>query len=127
MSKENRIYPGDKVMSLADALEWRESLRRQGIKLAVTNGCFDLLHRGHVEYLDSARNAADALLVLVSSALPSAVCVLNPLFALAVVFSVINRCIYPPSKSCSRRTLVTVSTWGAKTCCHAPVKMIAFH
>ncbi|MBR7144151.1 MAG: adenylyltransferase/cytidyltransferase family protein [Lentisphaeria bacterium] len=54
-------------MSLADALEWRETLRRQRIRLAVTNGCFDLLHRGHVEYLDSARRAADALLVLVNS------------------------------------------------------------
>ena len=61
------IYPGDKVMSLADALDWRETLRRQGIKLAVTNGCFDLLHRGHVEYLDSARRTADALLVLINS------------------------------------------------------------
>ena len=60
-------YPGDKIMSLADALDWREELRRRGIRLAVTNGCFDLLHRGHVEYLDSARKAADALLVLINS------------------------------------------------------------
>jgi len=66
-NKQEMVYPGDKVMSLSDALDWRESLRRQGIKLAVTNGCFDLLHRGHVEYLDSARRAADALLVLVNS------------------------------------------------------------
>ena len=65
--REEIVYPGDKVMSLADALDWRETLRRQGIRLAVTNGCFDLLHRGHVEYLDSARRAADALLVLVNS------------------------------------------------------------
>ena len=67
MQSNDIVYPGDKVMSLADALEWRETLRRQGIRLAVTNGCFDLLHRGHVEYLDSARHAADALLVLVNS------------------------------------------------------------
>lgn len=67
MNIEDLVYPGDKVMSLADALDWRESLRRQGIRLAVTNGCFDLLHRGHVEYLDSARRAGDALLVLVNS------------------------------------------------------------
>ena len=68
MSDNNEIiYPADKIMSLADALDWREELRRQGIRLAVTNGCFDLLHRGHVEYLDSARRAADALLVLVNS------------------------------------------------------------
>ena len=67
MKNSDLVYPGDKVMSLSDALEWRETLRRRGIKLAVTNGCFDLLHRGHVEYLDSARRAADALLVLVNS------------------------------------------------------------
>ncbi len=60
-------YPGHKVMSLADALEWRERLQRNGRKLALTNGCFDLLHRGHVEYLDRARRTADALLVLVNS------------------------------------------------------------
>ncbi len=34
-----------------------------GKKLAVTNGCFDLLHLGHVTYLENARNEADALLV----------------------------------------------------------------
>ena len=67
MNTEDMVYPGDKIMSLADALDWRESLRRQGIRLAVTNGCFDLLHRGHVEYLDSARRAGDALLVLTNS------------------------------------------------------------
>ena len=67
LETEKIVYPGDKIMSLADALDWRETLRRQGVRLAITNGCFDLLHQGHVEYLDSARRAADALLVLVNS------------------------------------------------------------
>ena len=35
----------------------------QGKKLVVTNGCFDILHLGHVTYLESARNLGDALLV----------------------------------------------------------------
>jgi len=43
--------------------EWRESLRAAGRRLVVTNGCFDLLHRGHVTYLEAARNLGDALLV----------------------------------------------------------------
>ena len=57
----------DKIMTLEQAVEWRKSLKQNNIKLAVTNGCFDLLHRGHVDYLDKARRTADALLVLVNS------------------------------------------------------------
>jgi D-glycero-beta-D-manno-heptose 1-phosphate adenylyltransferase len=38
-------------------------LRANGKKLVVTNGCFDLLHLGHVTYLESARNQGDALLI----------------------------------------------------------------
>jgi D-glycero-beta-D-manno-heptose 1-phosphate adenylyltransferase len=52
-----------KILSLETLSTWRESQREQGKKLAVTNGCFDLLHAGHVTYLEEARNQADALLV----------------------------------------------------------------
>ena len=38
-------------------------MRASGRKLVVTNGCFDLLHLGHVTYLETARNQGDALLV----------------------------------------------------------------
>lgn len=38
-------------------------MRARGKKLVVTNGCFDLLHLGHVTYLESGRNLGDALLV----------------------------------------------------------------
>ncbi|MEK7784856.1 MAG: adenylyltransferase/cytidyltransferase family protein [Chloroflexota bacterium] len=38
-------------------------MRASGRKLVVTNGCFDLLHPGHVTYLETARNHGDALLV----------------------------------------------------------------
>ena len=38
-------------------------MRRQGKRLVVTNGCFDLLHVGHVTYLEAARNQGDSLLV----------------------------------------------------------------
>ncbi len=42
---------------------WRAAVRAAGKKLVVTNGCFDLLHPGHVTYLENARNLGDALLV----------------------------------------------------------------
>lgn len=38
-------------------------LKRQGKKIAFTNGCFDILHRGHVEYLEQAKNFADILVL----------------------------------------------------------------
>ena len=38
-------------------------MRKEGKKLVVTNGCFDLLHIGHVTYLEAARALGDALLV----------------------------------------------------------------
>ena len=38
-------------------------MRAAGKRLVVTNGCFDLLHVGHVTYLENARNQGDALLI----------------------------------------------------------------
>jgi len=54
-------------MSFEKALAWRNKILRSGRKLVVTNGCFDLLHRGHAEYLSNARRCGDALLILVNS------------------------------------------------------------
>ena len=59
--------PEKSLLTLEQAVQWRESLRECGKKLAVTNGCFDLMHRGHATYLAQARNCADALLVLINS------------------------------------------------------------
>ena len=53
----------DKILTLEQLPQWREQLRAAGKRLVVTNGCFDLLHRGHVTYLESARNLGDALLL----------------------------------------------------------------
>lgn len=54
-------------MSLPQAIAWRESLRKENKKLVVTNGCFDLIHRGHAKYLWDSRNLGDALLLLMNS------------------------------------------------------------
>ena len=52
-----------KVIAWDNLPEWRQAMRKRGKKLVVTNGCFDLLHVGHVTYLETARNFGDALLI----------------------------------------------------------------
>lgn len=53
----------EKVLSLGSLAQWRTELRERGRTLVVTNGCFDLLHAGHVTYLEAARALGDLLLV----------------------------------------------------------------
>ncbi len=53
----------EKIVPWEKLPEWRAAMRASGRKLVVTNGCFDLLHPGHVTYLESGRNMGDALLV----------------------------------------------------------------
>jgi D-beta-D-heptose 7-phosphate kinase/D-beta-D-heptose 1-phosphate adenosyltransferase len=56
-----------RVLSLDELQTEREALRRAGRRLVFTNGCFDLLHPGHVRYLGEARLLGDALLVALNS------------------------------------------------------------
>ena len=53
----------DKIIAWDKLPAWRKAFQTTGKKLVVTNGCFDVLHLGHVIYLASARNLGDALLV----------------------------------------------------------------
>ena len=57
----------EKILDAEALPAWREALRAQGHTLAATNGCFDILHAGHVNYLQAARNEADALIVGLNS------------------------------------------------------------
>ena len=57
----------EKLIPWAELPEWRKKMRAARQRLVVTNGCFDLLHLGHVTYLEAARNEGDALLVGVNS------------------------------------------------------------
>jgi rfaE bifunctional protein nucleotidyltransferase chain/domain len=59
--------PKHKIISLAEAVSWRATLRAAGGTLAVRNGCFDLKHSGHDESLYRASREADVLLVLLNS------------------------------------------------------------
>lgn len=63
-----RIPPSrKKVRSPAQAARWAASLQKRGGKVVFTNGCFDLLHSGHVAYLEQARNLGDALVVALNT------------------------------------------------------------
>ncbi len=55
------------VMPLPEAVAFAGALRRAGRRLVFTNGVFDLLHPGHVRYLQAARREGDALIVGVNS------------------------------------------------------------
>ncbi len=52
-----------KIASLEEMRTLREELASQGRKVVFTNGCFDLLHVGHVHYLKEARQQGDLLIV----------------------------------------------------------------
>src|SRR5438874_3891141 len=52
-----------KIVGLEELSERSKQLRAAGKKLVATNGCFDLLHLGHVRYLQAARALGDTLAV----------------------------------------------------------------
>ena len=53
----------EKILASDKLAPWRANVRGSGRKLIVTNGCFDVLHAGHVTYLEAARAWGDVLLV----------------------------------------------------------------
>lgn len=55
-----------KIMSQAAAIDWARQLRSTSEKIVFTNGCFDLLHAGHVHLLEQAKLSGDYLLVAVN-------------------------------------------------------------
>ncbi|MFB1483900.1 adenylyltransferase/cytidyltransferase family protein [Corallococcus sp. RDP092CA] len=57
----------DKLRPVAAIAEERERWREQGRTVALANGVFDLLHVGHVRYLEGAKALADVLVVAVNS------------------------------------------------------------
>jgi len=51
------------VVDVEEAVRWRERQRSDGKRVVFTNGCFDIIHAGHVGYLAWARAQGDALIV----------------------------------------------------------------
>jgi D-beta-D-heptose 7-phosphate kinase/D-beta-D-heptose 1-phosphate adenosyltransferase len=56
-----------KVMTLPQAVDTVEKWRRQGLRVGFTNGCFDIIHPGHVSLMSQARAACDRLIVGLNS------------------------------------------------------------
>jgi D-beta-D-heptose 7-phosphate kinase/D-beta-D-heptose 1-phosphate adenosyltransferase len=56
-----------KIKSAGSLAESLAHLRRRGRKIVFTNGCFDILHLGHVKYLSRARSLGDILVVGLNS------------------------------------------------------------
>jgi rfaE bifunctional protein nucleotidyltransferase chain/domain len=57
----------DKIKATDELCALCATLRRKGARLVFTNGCFDLLHVGHVRYLEAARELGDLLVVALNS------------------------------------------------------------
>ena len=58
-------YPS--IVSRTDLVAMRQGMHQQNQKVVFTNGCFDLLHRGHIECLREARQLGDVLIVGLNS------------------------------------------------------------
>jgi D-glycero-beta-D-manno-heptose 1-phosphate adenylyltransferase len=60
-SIKNKIFTADRLLYQAN------SRKITGLKVGFTNGCFDILHKGHVTYLEEAKRHCDLLIVGVNS------------------------------------------------------------
>ncbi len=58
---------GTKIKKLSQLKKIIFSLKKRGKKIVFTNGCFDILHAGHVEYLQKAKAKGDILVVAINS------------------------------------------------------------
>jgi rfaE bifunctional protein nucleotidyltransferase chain/domain len=56
-----------RLLAVSEAVAWREAMRANGKRVVFTNGCFDVLHAGHVEYLAWSRAQGDALILGLNS------------------------------------------------------------
>jgi D-beta-D-heptose 7-phosphate kinase/D-beta-D-heptose 1-phosphate adenosyltransferase len=57
----------DKIVDFRELFGTLEERRRRGARITFTNGCFDLIHPGHVTYLETARSLGDILVVGLNS------------------------------------------------------------
>lgn len=67
MSSPADQLPNPKLFSLAGAVALRDQLRAAGKRVVLTNGVFDLLHTGHLFYLQQARARGDALFIALNA------------------------------------------------------------
>ncbi len=55
------------VLEFSQLRELRENIKKKGQKIVFTNGCFDLLHVGHIRYLSEAKTLGSILIVAINS------------------------------------------------------------
>jgi len=65
LQKDNESQLG--ILTQADCLQAVHDAKARGEKIVMTNGCFDILHAGHIHYLEEARALGDRLIVAVNS------------------------------------------------------------
>lgn len=63
----NRSRMISKLSSRRSLSQWARRMRQSGKRIVFTNGCFDILHAGHVDYLERARRMGDCLVVGLNS------------------------------------------------------------
>jgi rfaE bifunctional protein nucleotidyltransferase chain/domain len=57
----------DRILTTSEFATWANDFQSSGRRVVLTNGCFDLLHAGHVDYLERAAALGDALAVAINS------------------------------------------------------------
>jgi len=57
----------NKLVSLQELKKITESLKEKGMKIVLANGCFDIIHAGHIRYLRDAKSRGDVLIVALNS------------------------------------------------------------
>ena len=65
-SKPGDVYTESSIVTEAELLNEVAEAKSRGERIVMTNGCFDILHAGHVRYLQQARNMGDKLIVAVN-------------------------------------------------------------
>lgn len=57
----------NRILNRKEIVELRKQFKKENKKVAFTNGCFDIIHSGHIDYLNEAKKLADILIVAVNS------------------------------------------------------------
>lgn len=64
---QDQVKPVDRILNQADLVARVQEARQNGAKIVFANGCFDVLHVGHVRYLQGAKAQGDLLVVGINS------------------------------------------------------------
>ncbi len=76
----------NKILDSASLAAWANAMRNDGRKVVLTNGCFDLLHAGHIRYLAGAKALGGVLIGLLEALV---VGYISPTYRDAIVFGVL--------------------------------------